>query len=93
MLVDVDNGCISFFPHLNFSKICYLNYQLKYMNLDYIGFTKSDKKASFVYFNDSGTIDPVLNMGVILNYQNGSLRVQSAEITHFSRYGFIRKED
>ena len=62
------------------------------MNLDNLGFTKSDKKVDFVYFNDLGAIEPITNMGASLNYQNGSLRVISAEINHFSRYGFIRRD-
>jgi hypothetical protein len=90
MTADVDNGSIYFYPHMNFSQTCYLNYGLSNMNLVNLGFKKSDKKAYFVYIDDSGTIEPIDNMGVSLNFRNGSLKVNSADISHFSRYAFLR---
>jgi len=93
MTVNADNGCISFYPHMNFSQTCFLNYGLYNINLANLGFQKSDKRANFVYFNDSGTIDPITNMGVTIGYKTGSLTVNKAQLTHFSRYGFIRKEE
>jgi hypothetical protein len=91
MTVDVDNGSISFFPHMSFLNTCKLDYELQNMNLTNLEFTPSDKNAEFVYFNDNGKIDSIENLGVSLNYNSGYLSVNKAKIDHFSRYGFIRK--
>lgn len=92
MTVDVDNGSISFFPHMSFLQSCKLDYELQNMNLTNLGFTASDKRAEFVYFNDNGNIDQIENLGVTLNYNKGLLSVAKAKIDHFSRYGFMRKD-
>jgi hypothetical protein len=91
--VDVDNGCIYFLPHMNFNLPCYLNYSLQNMNLSNLGFLASDKRTDFCYFDDFGIVSPIPNMGVSLNFNKGNLQVKKANLTHFSRYGFIRKDD
>lgn len=90
MVIDVDNGCISFFPDMSFLRSCSLDYSLQNMNLVNLGFIPSDRTAEFVYFNDNGSIEPITNLGVSLNYNRGYLSVSSAKIDHFSRYGFLR---
>ena len=47
----------------------------------------------FVYENPNGSMEPVLSKEVSMNYNFGRLRVNNAKISHFSRYGFIRKID
>ena len=90
MSVDVNNGCISFSPHMIFNTSCFLDYRLSNMNLANLGFMPEDTKAEFVFFNDEGGIEAVQNFGVKLSYSIGYIKVQTAKIDHFSRYGFCR---
>jgi len=90
MTANVDNGCVTFFPHMDFNQTCYLNFGFQNLNLANLGFLPGDKKAQFVYFNDSGTIDPIENMGVTIIYNKGNIKVVKGKIDHFSRYGFVR---
>jgi hypothetical protein len=90
MRVDVNNGSVSFFPQMVFNRSCLLNFSLSNMNLANIGFTPDDKKAKFVYFGDDGTNEPVNCSLIFMDYSKGSIRVHTALINHFSRYGFVR---
>ena len=92
MKVDVDSGSISFFPHITFNKSCKLNFRLTKMELANIGIKPYDLTAKFVYFDESGSIQNIPNMGVQVFYYLGYIAVYNAKIDHFSRYGFIRKE-
>lgn len=93
MQVNADNGSIYFYPHMDFNKNCKLNFKLRNVNLSKLGFTSSDTKAEFVFFNENGGTEPIENLGVKLNYGNGEIEVNNAKIEHFSRYGFVRKDD
>jgi hypothetical protein len=90
MTVDVDNGSLEFYPHMSFNQMCWLDYGLSNMNLTNIGFEFSDKKAYFVFIDDSGLIEPIDNLAVTLNVRRGTLKVINAKINHFSRYAFVR---
>ena len=90
MTADANTGCLTFFPEMNFNQYCKLDYEIKNIDLTNLGFTQSTSAAYFVYFHDSGLIIPVLNNGVTVNFNEGKLKVKSAIIFHFSRYGFIR---
>ncbi len=88
--VDADSGRISFFPHMTFKKSCKLNFELKKVNLANMGIKPFDITAKFVYFDDSGSVVPVQNYGVLMFYWLGYVSVIDAKLDHFSRYGFIR---
>lgn len=90
MNVNVDSGYISFSPNLDFNVPCDLNFGLMNMDLIKLGFTSSANIANFVYIDDAGAIFPVINQGIIYDFDNGILKVNSAKIDHFSRYGFVR---
>ncbi len=90
MTADANTGCLTFFPEMNFNQYCKLDYEVKNINLTNLGFTQNTPNALFVYFSDFGPIFPVLNSGVTFNFNQGVLKVTSAKIYHFSRYGFIR---
>lgn len=90
LIVNVDDATISFYPHMNFKRTCYLNFHVKNLNLYKLGFKPTDKRVNFVYFDDSGSIEPITNAGTYINFPSGLLKVESAEINHFSRYGFVR---
>ncbi len=90
MEVDVDNGCVKFYPHMVFSLPCDFNYSLQKMNLSNLGFLSTDKKADFVYFSETGANEYINNEGVSIIFNKGNLQVKKAKLLHFSRYGFIR---
>jgi hypothetical protein len=90
MIINVDDATITFLPQMNFNNSCRLNVRLKNLNLEALGYDKKDKKVDFVYFDDLGGTESVPNSGTFINFANGLLRVHSAEINHFSRYGFLR---
>ncbi len=93
MTADVNNGCLTFSPQMNFNQYCKLDYEIKNINLTNLGFTQNTSAAYFVYFHNSGLILPVLNSGVTFNLNQGVLKVNSARIYHFSRYGFVRSNE
>lgn len=45
----------------------------------------------FVYINDDGNIEDVDNLGIIVVKPLGSVTVISANLWHFSRYGWVRR--
>lgn len=93
MTADVNNGCLTFSPQMNFNQYCKLDYEVKNIDLTNLGFTQNTSAAYFVYFHDSGLILPVLNSGVTFSLNQSLLKVNSARIYHFSRYGFVRSNE
>jgi hypothetical protein len=87
---NIDSGYISFTPDLVFSTPCVLNFGLIGLDLAKLGFTSADNAARFVFIDDTGAIFPVSNQSVTFNFVEGVLQVTSAQIKHFSRYGFVR---
>lgn len=92
MTIDADNGSISFFPHMTFLHSCKLDFEVQNVNLTSLGFTSEDRLVQFVYFSDSGSIEPIESLESKIDFSSGFLKTKQAKIDHFSRYGFFRKD-
>lgn len=90
MKVNVDSAFVTFSPAMNFNQYCKLDIEFRNVNLANLGYTPSTPSAYFVYFDNWGMIWPNINGGVTYDYNQGVLKVTSAKIYHFSRYGFVR---
>ena len=87
---DPVTGSISFFPEMTFNIPAILDLSFSGINLAKLGFS-SNSKADFVYMADNGDIQYVLIDECKIKWNAHKLYVKKAELPHFSRYVFIRK--
>ena len=92
MTVDNNFAIVHFYPEMNFSKSLTLNQY--FQGIDLIEFMDDDyiEKTDFVYIDDDGLIEPILRNLTVINKMLGLIKVEDAELQHFSRYGWIRKD-
>ncbi|MBT8378914.1 MAG: hypothetical protein KJN64_06775 [Ignavibacteria bacterium] len=97
MTLDEEFATIHFYPETqtNWYKPFILNQY--FQGLDYVGlFSKymimTLEDFDFVYQNQNGQVETVKKDAFQFNRQLGLIKVQGANLTHFSRYGWIRKQ-
>ena len=88
MSVQQNFGSTTFLPHSNFNFPA--EYDLKYEGLDLTGLTLS--QLDFVYMNEDGTYELVVYDEISMDLSKGKIEIKNAQLPHFSRYGFIRKD-
>ena len=89
MIPNFSNATIQFFPEMNFNKKIKLNLLFKGIDLQKLGFTDSSN-VRFVYIKDNGDIETVEYSSCNLIGNEKFLKVTGAQLSHFSRYSFIR---
>ena len=89
MSVQQSFGSTTFLPHSNFNFPA--DYDLKYEGLDLTGLTPS--KLDFVYMNEDGTYEQVVYDEISMDVSKGKIEIKNAQLPHFSRYGFVRKDN
>ena len=62
---------------------------VKYEGLDLTGINAEE--IDFVYMNANGVYESIQYGEIIVDKQSGILELKDGKITHFSRYGFIRR--
>ena len=77
---------------MTFLHSCKLDFEVQNVNLTSLGFTSEDRLVQFVYFSDSGSIEPIESLESKIDFSSGFLKTKQAKIDHFSRYGFFRKD-
>ena len=87
---DPITGSISFFPEMTFNIPAILDLSFSGINLAKLGFN-SNTKADFVYMADNGDIQDILKNECKIKWKTKEIFVKKAELPHFSRYVFIRK--
>jgi hypothetical protein len=85
--VDDKFAVIHFLPSMVFADTLKLFQSIN--GLDLSSYTNAT--LDFVFINDKGNIELIKKNGVQVNVPQGFIRVQNAKISHFSRYGWIRK--
>ena len=83
-------GSIEFFPDMNFNNFVLLNLSYKGLNLSQLGFD-SNSKIDFVYQAENGTIENILSKQCNILWNQKQIFVTGAQLSHFSRYAFVRK--
>ena len=90
MIPDLSSGSIQFAPEMFFDKPAFLDLSYKGVDLAQLGFD-SNAKIDFVYKDDNGGVEYILNNECKINWEKQSMYVQKAKLQHFSRYVFVRK--
>ncbi len=88
MSADDEYAGVDFYPHMTFDKP--LSLTLGFVGLDLSDLNLANGKVGFFYIDDNGNMTPILNGGIAVNNQLGSLLVVGARIDHFSRYAFAK---
>ncbi len=89
MSVEQNFGSTTFLPHSNFNFPA--EYDLKYEGLDLTGLSPS--QLDFVYMNEDGTYEQVVYDEISMDLSKGKIEIKNAQLPHFSRYGFVRKDN
>jgi hypothetical protein len=88
MNVDDDFAAVWFSPHMIFNKPVELTVKFEGIGLNEIESVIGE--YDFIYINDTGIFEDVDHNGVIVQENNGTIRVNKAYLNHFSRYAFTR---
>lgn len=89
LTIDDEFAAIHFFPSMVFADT--LKLFQSFRGLDLCNF--SNGTLDFVFIDDEGNIELIKKNGIQVNIPQGFVRVQNARITHFSRYGWVRKNE
>ena len=85
MIFNNETATISFYPHLVFNEEVEL--EVEYTGIDLSGFNPNT--VDFIFQNYDGTIENVEYDEIEIDVSNGTIELDDAELTHFSRYGFV----
>jgi hypothetical protein len=85
--IDLQNGSLKFGPAAIFKEPVMMDYKIK--GLDFSLFDPYD--VTFIYAGLNGVIEPILFYKYEVKESEGSIKIQKGELSHFSRYGFVRR--
>ena len=88
MKIDDDYAAASFEPSMSFDKPLEFDFTVNGLDLSEIGFEPGS--YDFVYVADDGSIEDVINDGIVVDNLLKGLTVHNAQLNHFSRYAFSR---
>lgn len=84
--VDDEFAAIHFYPAMTFEKPLMLTQVFSGLNLK----SRHTGTIDFAFIDDNGSIECIRNNGIQVIVPQGLVRVLSARISHFSRYGWTR---
>jgi hypothetical protein len=87
--VDAEYAAIKFYPEMIFDDTLILFQSFKGLNLE----NYQTGTIDYVYVADDGSIETVKKNGVQVIVPQRIMKVQNAKLLHFSRYGWIRKQN
>ena len=87
--VDSDSAAVHFYPEMVFAKELRLFQSFEGLNLE----NMQTGTIDFVFIRDDGSIELIKKNGTQIVVPQGIVRVQNANLLHFSRYGWIRKSE
>jgi hypothetical protein len=87
MTVDDDYAYMHFYPEMIFEDTLKFTHKFQGLNLDEYPTGTID----FVFIANDGSIEILKKNGVQVIVPQGLVRVLNAKLTHFSRYGWVRK--
>lgn len=85
MIFNNETATISFYPHIVFNDP--VEFEIEYTGIDLSGLNPNS--VDIIFQNYDGTIEYVEYDEIIMNVSTGTIEVDDAELTHFSRYGFV----
>jgi len=86
--IDDEYAGASFSPEMVFDKPVEL--KMKFEGIDLEELNLSDGKYDFLYIDDNGNSETVLNDGIEVDESRGKIKLKKAFLNHFSRYCFTR---
>jgi hypothetical protein len=89
MVFDFEDVSVQFFPEMSFNRDVKLDLWFQGTDLQSLGYSTSGN-VDFVYFDDNGNIELIENNYSKVNLSQNKIKVLNAELSHFSRYGWIR---
>lgn len=87
MTVDDEYAAVHFYPEMIFDDTLKLFQSFEGLHLE----NYPTGTIDFVFIADDGTVELIKKNGVQVVVPQGIVRVQSAKLLHFSRYGWIKK--
>ena len=88
MTVDDVYTAVQFTPEIIFNYPVDLDVKYKGLDPDQLNFPSGNYE--FLYIDDDGNTETVPSNGVVVTAELGAISVKKAELSHFSRYVFIR---
>ena len=85
MTIFPEEGTVEFGPSMVFNRD--LKFTLEFTGIDLTNVDTNTVK--FCYIDANGSFVETENNGIVVNLGNGKLKVMTALIPHFSRYGFV----
>jgi hypothetical protein len=85
MILNNEIGTISFYPHMVFKRPVHLD--VMYSGIDLSGINPNS--VDFIFQNYDGTTEQVEFDSIEMDESTGTIELDDAELTHFSRYGFV----
>lgn len=87
MTLDDKTATATFNPHpMSFAKPLKLDLEYQGINLDGV----NPAKVYFAYLGDDGTVEIIKCDKLEINKADHSIKVEGAQLNHFSRFGFVR---
>jgi len=83
--LDTDYAAMKYGPSMQFDDDVELNLIITGLDLSGV----DPNTLDFVYINDDGTIEHIEYDEIDIDFSTGTIEVDDAELTHFSRYGFV----
>jgi len=87
--LDTDYAALEYGPSMQFYDDVELDLVITGLDLSGI----DPNTVDFVYVNDDGTIEHVEYDDIDIDVSTGTIEVDDAELTHFSRYGFVNGQE
>ena len=89
MTVDNDYATVHFYPEMIFNATLRLCQSFEGLHLE----NYTNGNIDFVFIRDDGTTEIIKKNGLQVVIPQGIVRIQNAKLVHFSRYGWIRKNN
>jgi hypothetical protein len=82
---------IELFPHMIFNETVKLDYIIDGLDLFYMGYTRNEH-LDFLYYSPNGNIELIENQSSNVHPHQEKISLQNGKLSHFSRYGWVRKQ-
>ena len=92
MILHHEEASIELFPHMAFDVDVQLSITYQGIDIKEIGFNTSED-LYFVFFNENGETEIIDDKTAHVNTYEQRIKVSNAKLSHFSRYGWIRRSE
>ena len=83
--LDTDFAAMTFGPSMQFNERVKLDLKIEGLDLSDV----DPNTLDFVYIDEDGTVEHIEYDEIIMNVSTGTIEIDDAILSHFSRYGFV----